>query len=295
MNEFRHLFKSSHLNLYEVHCSESPSSLERRLVPTEHTIGLHRRGFCLLDDGYLKVAIDPNRACYMNPGEEYALEHPNGGGCVGTVLTISRQLLVHGYRAYGIEEVEEEVGFPLTSAPVRSQLDLLHRKLIRTLARGVPREQAQEITYAFFSGLLEAVAHAKARRPGPRQRSRTWQAHAELVNAVRAEMSRNLGTRPSLAALAERFGCSPFHLSRVFHHQAGLALSTYYQKLRLRVALERILDSGESLTTIAQDLGFTHHSHLTNSFKREYGVPPSACRTKLSASELVSLVISEPT
>ena len=71
---------------------------------------------------------------------------------------------------------------------------------------------------------------------------------------------------------------SPFHLARVFQQRTGLPVHRYLTKLRLRAALERLADGANDLTALALDLGFSSHSHFTDSFRREFGRAPSEVR-----------------
>ena len=48
--------------------------------------------------------------------------------------------------------------------------------------------------------------------------------------------------------------------------------------IRLALAAERILDGENDLSTLAIDLGFASHAHLTSAFRAAYGLPPSAWR-----------------
>jgi AraC family transcriptional regulator len=47
---------------------------------------------------------------------------------------------------------------------------------------------------------------------------------------------------------------------------------------RLRDALEMLLDTRDSISQIALSVGFASHSHLTDAFRREFGVPPRTLR-----------------
>jgi AraC-like DNA-binding protein len=49
---------------------------------------------------------------------------------------------------------------------------------------------------------------------------------------------------------------------------------------RLRDALEMLLDTRESITRVALEHGFASHSHFTDAFRREFGVPPSRVRSR---------------
>jgi AraC-like DNA-binding protein len=101
-------------------------------------------------------------------------------------------------------------------------------------------------------------------------------------------ISQRLESPPSLTELAEALDCSPYHLSRTFHRTLGQSLRSYLSSLRTRVAAERLASGADSLTALALDLGYADHSHFTNSFRREWGVSPSAFRSA-HAAELEAL------
>jgi AraC-like DNA-binding protein len=82
----------------------------------------------------------------------------------------------------------------------------------------------------------------------------------------------------SLDQLARRVHVSPFHLARVFRARTGFTLHGYRNQLRLRLALDRIDDEGCSLTALANELGFSSHSHFTDAFRSLFGAPPSIVR-----------------
>jgi AraC family transcriptional regulator len=76
-------------------------------------------------------------------------------------------------------------------------------------------------------------------------------------------------------------GSSVFHLARIFKVRTGFSLHTYRTQLRLRAALERLREPGLDLIDIALDLGFSSHSHFTETFRRSFGKTPSAVRESL--------------
>jgi AraC-like DNA-binding protein len=69
-----------------------------------------------------------------------------------------------------------------------------------------------------------------------------------------------------------------FHLARIFKSRTGFSLHAYRNQLRLRSALERLREPNVDLTGIALDLGFSSHSHFTETFRRAFGKTPSAVR-----------------
>ena len=72
-----------------------------------------------------------------------------------------------------------------------------------------------------------------------------------------------------------------FHLARVFKARTGFSLHAYRNQLRLRAALERLAEPGVDLIDIALDLGFSSHSHFTDTFRRSFGKTPSVVRESL--------------
>jgi AraC-like DNA-binding protein len=81
-----------------------------------------------------------------------------------------------------------------------------------------------------------------------------------------------------LAALA---GTSPHHLSRTFVRETGEGIARYRNRLRMRLALERVAAGATNLARLAAELGFADQSHFCSVVRRTYGVPPSALRRLL--------------
>jgi AraC-like DNA-binding protein len=87
-----------------------------------------------------------------------------------------------------------------------------------------------------------------------------------------------------LADLAGRLGTSPFHLARTFRARTGWTLHGYRTALRLRAAVDRLVDPAADLAAVATDTGFASHSHLTDAFRQHVGTTPSALRGELARS-----------
>jgi AraC family transcriptional regulator len=133
--------------------------------------------------------------------------------------------------------------------------------------------------------VLDRVAASAARfrglaaRPGPEE---AGSMATEVVDAMREILARRFRERLSLAELGRRSGYSVYHLSRIFRQKSGLTLHAWQSRLRLLTALERVAEPGIELEEIAIDLGYASHSHLTASFRRAFGLTPSAFRIKAS-------------
>lgn len=95
------------------------------------------------------------------------------------------------------------------------------------------------------------------------------------MEAAKLLLNESLVAPPSLVELAAALDSSPFHLSRTFRAVTGIGMRRYLTRLRCRLAAFRLRRGVSDLTELALDLGFYDHSHFTNSFRREWGVPPS--------------------
>ena len=73
---------------------------------------------------------------------------------------------------------------------------------------------------------------------------------------------------------------------RLFHRQPGTTLHAYRNQLRLRAALEPLTNPGVDLLATALDLGYSSHSHFTETFRRSFGITPSAVRGNLTATRV---------
>jgi AraC-like DNA-binding protein len=149
-------------------------------------------------------------------------------------------------------------------------MDVMHR-LVLSRAR-----QAHEID-ELAEELRELVASAfDLCRSGPTHEPKP---SGTLVDDAREALAAD----PSLglADVARHVSVSPWHLSRLFRRHTRETLSRYRNRLRVRLALERLAEGEESLARLAADLSFADQAHLSRVFRRELGPTPSALRDAL--------------
>jgi AraC-like DNA-binding protein len=83
----------------------------------------------------------------------------------------------------------------------------------------------------------------------------------------------------SLRRWAEKAGVRPDELSRGFHSEFGISPKRFRLETRARRAWREVLQSTQSLTTIAHDFGFSDLAHLSRSIRFLTGFPPSFWRS----------------
>jgi len=112
--------------------------------------------------------------------------------------------------------------------------------------------------------------------PGPRQRA--------AVEAVQRHIDAHLGDDLDLATLAALAHTSPFHFSRLFRAVTGLPPHRYLRRARLERAKQLLTDGDATITTVANQVGFSSVSHFIAAFRRHTGITPGQYRTALQAT-----------
>ena len=79
-------------------------------------------------------------------------------------------------------------------------------------------------------------------------------------------------------SLARRFRISREHLSRTFREQTGSTLHDYVTRIRLRMAVDLLLQTRLTAKEIAARCGFSEYSIFYRTFKRRLGWSPETLR-----------------
>lgn len=220
---------------------------------------------------------------FFNAAEPYRYAHPVPGGDDCTILAVETRRALEIVARYAPRDAENaKAPFRRDHALSGSRVAWLHYEMLQLLRK---RDEALLLEDVIWEIADESVRAAYREEPS-RERRETMTAGArrrrrDLVETAKLAINERLETPPSLGQLAARCGCSPFHLSRTFRETMGLSLRRYTRRLRARLAAERLSTGARDLTGLGLDLGYADHSHFTNSFRREWGMPPSRFRALL--------------
>ncbi len=105
----------------------------------------------------------------------------------------------------------------------------------------------------------------------PRQIDRIHQARDILI--------RQMNSPPSILDLAQQVGLHHMKLKQGFRQVFGTTVFGYLHDYRMQMALQLLQDGKLSVTQIAETVGCSHLGYFSGSFKRKYGITPSACRS----------------
>jgi AraC-like DNA-binding protein len=243
-----------------------------------HLVAFPREAVTIVHEGGRgPIVADPNLVTYYNDGQEYRRSaiSPRGDHCV--FIVYPEATVREATRAHAPAGTPDRRAFgTLTHGPCDAASYLAATVLFRAAEAGRDELIDEERTLALLDHL---VALAWRARGAPAPPPNTARHHAELAASARALLGRRYAEPLSLADLAAALGTSPFHLARVFRAVTGDSLHAFRHQLRVRAAAERVLD-GQDLTTVALEVGFSSHSHLSTAFRAAFGVSPSGLRAR---------------
>ena len=260
------LHSSPLVEVRDVVCSEACGRGRHEEGCRAASLALVRHGTFVRRDPLGRHVIDPTRVVFFDPVDTYVVDHPVPGGDRCTTLTFAVATL-------------REIARPLRGSPDRlfgratlaggAAIGLAHRELLDAARDGDPI-RVEEAALRVLQLCSETPAPRRAHRSAAARRNAELAAEAQIV------ISRRHAERLTLAEIGAVLDVSPFTLCRAFRAARGSTLPRHLTELRLAVALERIADYADRLTSLAFDLGFSSHSHFTQAFRDYYGRSPSA-------------------
>jgi AraC family transcriptional regulator len=272
----RILFASPLVCLGEFRCSVGDADF-RGGICSGHTIVFPREALWIQHAGSRRFVADPTRVTFYNRGQEYRrfpLSNTDRCDWLAFPDRIVRNV---------VADVDGSIGrdpFPFGFGPSHPHLYLRQRRLFarcHASSRPTPLDVEESALDILHGALRRAFGTASCQhRRYPRDVD-------ERLQHVRALLATGLDEHFSLSQLADAVDLSPYHLSRTFHRISGITLATYRTWLRVLHSLEPVAD-GADLSAVAQDLGFSSHSHFTYAFRRAFTAPPSAVRASLNAN-----------
>jgi transcriptional regulator GlxA family with amidase domain len=134
----------------------------------------------------------------------------------------------------------------------------------------------------FGTDLANSVAnqfqHERIRSAGDRQRSGhepDLSGKSEKLQLIVRQMTDHLDDPISAVDLAANASLSVRQVERLFLRHLNMTPGRFYMRLRLERARELLRQTNLSILDIAIATGFTSHSYFAQSYRREFGRPPS--------------------
>ncbi|GHT63147.1 hypothetical protein FACS1894110_00290 [Spirochaetia bacterium] len=137
-----------------------------------------------------------------------------------------------------------------------------------------------EHTRAWFSRMFDeyllAIENLESLMKNDKHHQLTIQIQ-EYVTAHYAEANLNVDS------LADSFGYTANHISKIFKNLTGLYLRDYIKDVRIQHAKDMLKNSSISLQEISAMTGFSNYNYFFSSFKKESGLTPMTYRSRFIA------------
>jgi AraC-like DNA-binding protein len=232
----------------------------------------HTRGECILGD--------PNQVLFFDGEEPFRISYPQPRGDDCTFFAIDSGLLTEILSQYTPRAAERvPLRFPSSRILSAPDLFLAHDLLLKRVQAHLDADPlpVEEDAVRLVASTVAAGCQT-GKRPALRARAVTRRVHRDVAEAVKALLAERLGQRIALGEISRAVGVSPYHLCRIFQRQVGMPIHRYLNRLRLRTSLLWVAEADRSLSEVALNLGYSSHSHFSDSFRREFGLSPSAFR-----------------
>ena len=238
-----------------------------------------REGVWIEHEGRAPFVADANTVTYYNKGQSYRRRRLSDRGDQCEWFAVAPDAIAGTLSAHEPAAIDRpESPFPFTHGPSDPDSYLRQRMVFHHVANEArPDRLMVEEAVLSILGDVTALAYRRKRFPDSHGRRRD----VDVIEAARDVIARRFKDDLSLIDVAGAVRTSVFHLARIFKARTGFSLHAYRNQLRLRSALERLRQPGVDLIDIAIDLGFSSHSHFTETFRRTFGKTPSVVRESL--------------
>lgn len=210
-----------------------------------------------------RTRATPGAILLGNAGETFDCRHLDADGNRRAVIVLHPNLLAEVANDCELDDAEFAVS---ALAPSRETASLYGA--VRRAAGGLRLGDEEVIDLATRALTLGRRTRQAAPSSVERRRIREVVRHLDVAYAEPCGLE-------TLAAMGQ---VSRFHFIRLFRAVTGESPRQYLIGARLRAAADRLTDTAEPITSIAFDIGFNDISHFNATFRRAFGLSPTAWR-----------------
>jgi len=109
--------------------------------------------------------------------------------------------------------------------------------------------------------------------------------YADLVNTIVRFLRENVSKKLTLNDICGKFSYSKSFLCKIFKEEKGVTLITYFNRLKVEEAKRMLVESSQSVTHIADSLGFREVKYFDAIFKKHTGTSPVNYRENVTKNK----------
>jgi AraC-like DNA-binding protein len=142
-----------------------------------------------------------------------------------------------------------------------------HQKYIRKSETSTSADEVMKLQITFFIEIADKMHELKGRN-----------IKSSLVSDAIAYINRNLYSNLRVQSIAEALYVSRAHLSKAFHSEMGMTLSSYITEQKVEEAKKLLKYTRKPISIISTDLSFSSQSYFSKVFKEQSGLSPNEYR-----------------
>ncbi|WP_246476563.1 bifunctional transcriptional activator/DNA repair enzyme AdaA [Salicibibacter cibi] len=104
----------------------------------------------------------------------------------------------------------------------------------------------------------------------------------DLINDTKAYIQANYMENLTLTQIAQHIGISPYYLGRVFKKQTSKTPRSFLEHIRVRKAVELLINTDRSIIDICYEVGFQNASSFYHAFQKQTQCTPQQYRKDFS-------------
>lgn len=155
-------------------------------------------------------------------------------------------------------------------AAVRACLDN-NDQICMTFPPGYPLAIKGNLFSLFFAVYAAGGGKMRAASPGK---------NIEKLKSVVKYVEINYAAPTSIDQMADLAGFSKSHFMKYFKQAMGVPFTAYLNSYRLTMAARLLLQSDDTVLSIASKVGFDNLSYFNRAFKKQFGMTPSRYRAR---------------
>ncbi|MBE7046037.1 MAG: helix-turn-helix domain-containing protein [Ruminococcaceae bacterium] len=140
------------------------------------------------------------------------------------------------------------------------------------------REFSKEYKSALLLELLFTIGREKIRN------SVSKTSYDMRIDDIQKEIIQNPTQWKDVSYYANKCNLSVSRFQHIFKEQTGMSIKEYISFIRIKYSSELIIESGLSVSEIADSLGYNYSSYFIRCFKKQFGQTPNEYKEKYMVS-----------
>jgi AraC family transcriptional regulator len=277
----RTLFRSDLVEIGMFDCPRHYPTFRDTGPTWQYLVVFPRQAVKIQHDNASPVVANRQITTLYNHNQHYQREELSTYGDQSIWLRFRKAEVIEALIAAGRAHTKlEQQPFAWTHSHCDAQTYLLQRELSLVLVSGKDADFLQ-ITEAALTVLQRVVNGIPAEPVDDMSEAKTAtrMRHRRLVRHCEELLTTQFNQKLTLESIAAQLATTPFHLSRVFSRVTGKTIHQQLVELRVRCAVDRIIDEpGHRITDVGMDMGFATPSHFSQAFRKHFGITPRQFR-----------------